>query len=309
LADNPRGVLCDPDEASGWVASFNEYKGKGGSDRQFWLSVWSCASVSVDRKGGRESTCVPHPFVGVVGGMPPAMLGSLTEERGRDDGFLDRCLFVIPDRNAFPAQRWTKAELSVAAERDWEEAVTWLHSMPMVVDSDPLHPCPFYVRFTLEAEGVWAQWFDAHSAESDAPEFSDDLAGAWSKMKAHAARFALILSRLRLACDPTADPQCGPVDTGDVRGALELARYFKAQAERARHEMTGGLGSSDAKAVLGWIQRNRKATLREADVSADLRRFRDDPRALAAALKALAGAVVIRPRDDPHPSRPGPKSL
>jgi hypothetical protein len=24
LADNPRGVLCDPDEASGWVGSFNE---------------------------------------------------------------------------------------------------------------------------------------------------------------------------------------------------------------------------------------------------------------------------------------------
>ena len=59
LADNPRGVLCDPDEASGWVASFNEYKGKGGSDRQFWLSVWGSAPVSVDRKGGRESTYVP----------------------------------------------------------------------------------------------------------------------------------------------------------------------------------------------------------------------------------------------------------
>src|SRR5262249_25639754 len=45
LKENPRGVLCDPDEASGWVASFNEYKGKGGSDRQFWLSIWGCKSV------------------------------------------------------------------------------------------------------------------------------------------------------------------------------------------------------------------------------------------------------------------------
>ena len=67
------------DWPSAWVASFNEYKGKGGSDRQFWLSVWSCAEVSVDRKGGRESTYVPHPFASVVGGLPPAMLGSLAE--------------------------------------------------------------------------------------------------------------------------------------------------------------------------------------------------------------------------------------
>ena len=42
LADNPRGVLVDPDEATSWVASFNEYKAKG-SDRQFWLSIWGAS--------------------------------------------------------------------------------------------------------------------------------------------------------------------------------------------------------------------------------------------------------------------------
>jgi hypothetical protein len=94
LADNPRGVLCDPDEASGWVASFNEYKGKGGADRQFWLSIWSSTSVSVDRKGGRESTHVKTPFVTVLGGLPPDMLNSLSDERGRNDGFMDRILFT-----------------------------------------------------------------------------------------------------------------------------------------------------------------------------------------------------------------------
>jgi hypothetical protein len=305
LKDNPRGVLCDPDEASGWVASFNEYKGKGGSDRQFWLSVWSCAPVSVDRKGGRESTYVPHPFVGVIGGMPPAMLSNLTEERGRDDGFLDRCLFVFPDDSAFPTQRWTKAELSEATERDWAETVTRLHAMPMVVDPDAELPRPFYVRFTPEAERLWAEWFDAHADESEAPDFPDDLAGAWSKMKAYAARFALILSRLWLACDPTADPQTGSVGAPHARGAVSLVTYFKAQAERARHEMTGGVGSTDAKAVLSWIRGNRKTTFREADVSADHRRFRTNPRALAAALRSLVGVGVIRPRAEARPAGPG----
>ena len=196
LADNLCGRACDPDETSGWVAAFNEYKGKGGSDRQFWLSVWGCALVSVDRKGGRNRPMCPTRSLR-WSGQCPAMLGGLSEERGRDDGFLDRCLFAFPDRSAFPSQRWTRAGLSEAAERDWAETITQLHDFPMVVDSKTQTLRPFYVGFTSEAEQVWSTWFDTHADESDAPEFSDDLAGAWSKMKAHAARFALILYRLR----------------------------------------------------------------------------------------------------------------
>ena len=134
LADNPRGVLCDPDEASGWVASFNEYKGKGGSDRQFWLSVWGSAPVSVDRKGGRESTYVPFPFVSVLGGLPPDMLTSLRDERGRNDGFLDRIIFSYPD--SFPPQRWTERELSLEAESDWSEAIGRLYTLAMRSEAD-----------------------------------------------------------------------------------------------------------------------------------------------------------------------------
>jgi hypothetical protein len=307
LDDNPRGVLCDPDEASGWVASFNEYKGKGGSDRQFWLSVRSCNAVSVDRKGGRESKYVPHPFVAVVGGLPPSMLGSLSEERGRDDGFHDRLLFVFPDPSSFPAQRWNRAELTEDTERVWGDAVTRLFDMQMVSDPDTELPRPFYVPFSPEAERVWGEWFDAHAEEVDAPDFPDDLAGAWSKMRAYAARFALILSRLWIACDPTADPRTGPVGPDHVRGALALARYFEAQAERARHEMTGGIGSTDAKDILAWIRRKRKARFREAELAADRRRFRADPRALSAGIKALVAAGAIREEDGESPTRPGPK--
>ena len=64
--------------------------------------------------------------------------------------------------------------------------------------------------------------------------------------------------------------------------------------------MTGGLGSTDAKDVLSWIRRNQKTEFREADVSADLRRFRATPHALTAALKSLVGAGAIRSKPEPH---------
>jgi hypothetical protein len=300
LMDNPRGVLCDPDEATGWVASFNEYKGKGGADRQFWLSIWSSKAVSTDRKGGRESTYVPHPFVSVLAGMPPAMLSSLAEERGRDDGFTDRIIFCFPDEIDFPSQHWSEAELSEGADRTWADAVHRLHATAMVTDAEDELPRPFYVSFTPEGKRAWVAWFNAHADEVAAPDFPEGRAGAWSKMRAHAARFALILSRLQWACRTKAGPKPPAIDEEAVRGAVALVRYFKAHLVRVRHEMTGGVGSADAKAILDWIRRRRQPTFREADIGADLRRFREAPRALTDALKALCHAGAIRPRQETY---------
>jgi hypothetical protein len=190
---------------------------------------------------------------------------------------------------------------------------------------------PNYLALSPAAKAEWVGWFDAHAEEMESPDFPDRHAGAWSKLRAHAARFALILSRLRRACLPPDPPRENPglassdgddwtmtatgsgrrsnsVEPEDIRGAMALAGYFKAHFVRALHELSGGPGGSSARPVLEWLRRRGRARFREADVGADLRRYRDDPRALAEALKALenAGAIrrVVEPRD---PSRAGRK--
>src|SRR5262249_44860432 len=144
-------------------------------------------------------------------------------------------------------------------------------------------------------------------------------AGAWSKLRAHAARFALILSRLRRACGPAARPGADGshpwamtgeegslhVELEDVQGAVALVDYFKDQLRRGGHAMPGGLASRDARDILAWIERRRRASFRLADVSSDLRRFREDPKALAEAIDALESAGAIRPREEPHRRRRG----
>jgi hypothetical protein len=318
LADNPRGVLCDPDEASGWAASFNEYKGKGGSDRQFWLSVWSSAPISVDRKGGRESIYVPFPYVSVLGSLPPDMLTSLRDVRGRNDGFLDRILFSYPD--SFPSQRWTERELSTEAENNWSGAINRLFAQAMRIRDDRL--MPQQASFSPEGKAAWVAWFDCHADEMEDPNFPERQAGAWSKLRAHAARFALILSRLRLACDPCprtagwggifvtdqAESTTPPIIAADVQGAVRLVDYFKSHLSRVTHRLAAGIGNADAKAVVDWLRRTRRDTFREADIGKDLRRFRDHLNDLAAALNALRALGAIRPRAETlDPSKPGPK--
>ncbi len=305
LHDNPRGVLCAPDEATAWIGSWNQYRAKGGTDEQFWLSLYSGDPVSVDRKGGRESVNVRHPFCAVLGSIQPDLLASLRDDRGRDNGFLDRLVFSYPD--VFPPRVWNETEINVATARDWAEAIDRLRAVEMRTVDD--HPRPRLAEFTPEAKARFVQWYNTNGRAMDEP---DARSGALSKGEARCARLALILSRLRLACDPCQALQdadgAPPVAAADVEGAIRLDAYFATHLERALYGMSRGAGDSDALALLDWLKRHRLTEFREADVTADLRRFRGDPAGLGDALTGLTRLGAIRPKPETvQPGKRGPK--
>ncbi len=295
LASNPRGLLCDPDEATAWVASMNQYKAKG-SDRQFWLSLFSGVGVSVDRKGGGESLYAPFPFVTVIGGIPPEMLGNLHEDRGRDDGFFDRLLFVAPPPDAWPSNHWTEDELAESVEAEWTNTIHRLRDTKMAYDNNSDLERPFYVQFSPRGRAAWEEWYNRHGAELDDVDLPPHQAGAYSKLFTYGARLALVLSRLRGVCDPTTSPYTpGPVEACDVMGAARLVDYFKATAARVACQAAGGMLNRDAAVILAWIRRHRWEVFRTAELTAHRRRYREDPRALEAGLSALEAANAIRP--------------
>jgi Protein of unknown function (DUF3987) len=300
LRDNPRGVLANPDEATAWVASFNEYKAKG-SDRQFWLDVWGSGPISVDREGGRRSLWVACPLVTVMGGLPPDMLGALDEEHKRNDGFRDRILFCFPDR--FPKQRWTEEEMDQGDETTWSSVVGRLHAQEMCRDpSGEIRP--HFIGFDQQAKAAWIAWFDGHCEEMESDDLPAGYVGVWSKMRSYCLRFALILSRLRLATDPEcSDLVEAPVRLRDLEGAIALVDYFKSHFERVNHRMTGGTGSREGRVVLAWIARKGVTEFRVHDVRQDLKRRFPDNESIAPALDLLTKAGAIRPKvepEDPH---------
>jgi hypothetical protein len=316
LEDNPAGVLCDPDEATSWVASFNEYKTKG-SDRQFWLSIWSCTEISVDRKSKREAINVKTPFASVLGSIQPAMLGLLGDEQGRNDGFLDRIIFSYPCD--FPPQYWTETRLSEQSQQDWQQAIERLSNTPMLEGEVKRSHS---VEFSPEAKNLWVNWFNELADETESPAFAERQAGAWSKLRAHVARFALILSRLRCAtelCSVKEDDEVLggwaseyapvlPIEAVDVDGAIKLAKYFKSHILRVNHQMTGGLASPDARQVVNWIKRKNAKFFRSADIATDLRRFYEEPKKLDDALDYLVERNVIRAKIEfAPPSKKGRK--
>lgn len=292
LAENPRGLLMAADELTAWIGGMNQYK-SGGNDRQFYLKVWSGASITRDRKSQEDGVpiVVAHPFLSIVGAITPEMLGILNGD-GSDDGFLDRILFSFPD----PVRvRFSREPISAGPLADWADALERLFQRPMTADAIGGHR-PFYVRFTEQALREYGAWFDRHCDETLEADFASYLRGPWAKMRGYCARFALVLDGLAWAYDPVG-PELPPhVGVNAVRRAIAVIDYFKAHARRCQHAIRGEAGDApDARAVLEWA-RNRESPRFTAKEARDCfrRRFAARPTGLADSLSWLEQRRAVR---------------
>src|SRR5258705_11347711 len=90
--------MCN-DEPATLVLGLNQYKGGSGNDAPNLMKIWAGASVVIDRvlNDLGEPIRIPHPCLSITGNLPPANLADMVNRRG-DVGFLDRWLYVYPDR-------------------------------------------------------------------------------------------------------------------------------------------------------------------------------------------------------------------
>lgn len=227
LRDNTRGVLVSKDELSSWIRGMDQYKQGKGSDRQFWLSVWSSKAVSVDRKTQQQPIILDKPFVCLYGSIQPGILSELGGNR--DDGLLDRFLFAYPE--PVPS-RWSDAEITPEAQKAVTDLYNSLRALQLDVDVNDT-PVPKALYFDADAKSLFIQHFNAHNAEMDTIGFPDRLRGPWKKLEAYLARLTLILSLLRSQSENKPER----VEMVDVDGANVLLDYFKAQTRKVYGEL------------------------------------------------------------------------
>jgi hypothetical protein len=311
MEENPRGLLMVLDEAASLATSMNQYKGGKGSDRQFFLSTWSGQAHVVDRKGHQDEgpVRVPHPFLGIVGGMVPDMIGELCDGKGRHDGFVDRFLFTYPD--PVPKTGWRDEGIPAETADAWAEILSRLLARPM--DERDTQPVPHVVTFSERARLAWKDLIDAHHAEQRTPDFPDSLQGPWAKLDQYAGRLVLTLHLLHLAADPSGNLARLP-DVPDwvVRAVERLLQYLKSHTRRVHAAMKararGEEGDDDVQCVLKWILRHRQESFTVRDLTRDLSKtFRSRAQALEHALSWLVKHNCIRPRpaSDREGGRPG----
>jgi len=245
LERNPKGILFLRDELSAWVRAMNQYRGGRGSDREYWLSFWSGAQVVVNRKSQPAPIVVGNPFICVTGCIPPAVLGELTDLRGREDGFVHRILFGFPD--SLPIA-WTDASVSSRVLKAYEGVFSKLWRLNNAV-----------LRLTPDGKAAFVSWAEQHYAELNG--IDDRLRGAWAKLDGYCARLSLILHESRRAAGET---KSAPVDKKSVEGAIELIAYFKSHARRIYRRLATEHGDKRIAGAVEWIrQRGGEVSARD----------------------------------------------
>jgi hypothetical protein len=251
LQDNPRGLVMIRDELVAWVAGLNQYKAKGaGADRQFYLSAWAGEPVSVHRKNQQAGPVfVAHPFLSVVGGLPPDLLPRLRGDKDVADGFFDRILFSYPDPHPSVGETWDSVPDD--AVELWADVLCHLGALsPEALPEGGVRP--HYVRLTESGERAWERFTRGLAADLNDECLPDCLRGPWAKFRGYCARLALVLHLLRQVMGNVSGED---VDGGDVDRAAELVTYFQGHARKVYAAMAADRATGDARRIIRWLRR------------------------------------------------------
>ncbi len=231
LVDNKNRFLIGRDELSGWLASFNQYKAKGGSDLANWLELHSLGTLCVDRKTGEVRTIFVHGVgVSLCGGIQPGVLRAALSPQHFNAGIPARLLFAYPPRKP---KEWTEDDIDEAVEANYHRLVKGLADLEPHTDEDG-EPYPVTLGMTPEAKAEWVRFY-SRFADKQA-ETEGELAAAFSKLEGYAARLALVHHLCRSV--EFGSDGLEAVGIESIRAGIALAEWFTYEAERV-YQMLG----------------------------------------------------------------------
>jgi DNA polymerase-1 len=256
LQDNPRGVLVARDELAGWLASFTRYKGKaGGSDLPHWLEMFRAGTIVVDRKtGDRRHYFVERAAASITGGIQPAVLVRALTVDFLDSGGGARLIMAMPPK--LPKQ-WSEAEIEPAVEEAYHTTLDKLLALDFAEKGG--ERVPHVLKLSPEAKTAWVQFYNGWAKEQAVVE--GELAAAYSKLEAYAARFTLLY---HVVCSVArGDDDLAPAEKQSVEAGVILCRWFANEVRRIYSTLNESEEARDARRLVEFIRsRGGRITIR-----------------------------------------------
>lgn len=296
MAENPRGVMIQRDEAQGFLRSLDK-PGREDS-RAFYIECWTGNSrFTVDRIG-RGTLDIPACCASILATIQPGPLASYLSDAvngGKsDDGLMPRFqLAVWPDISPewHNVDRWPDSQARQQAF-DLIESLDNLDPFSINADQDDHNAIPF-LRFDSESQVAFNDWLGDLERSLRSGELPAAFEAVLAKYRSLVPSLALLIH--------LADGGRGPVPVSALDRAVGWARYLFMHARR----IYGMVPTSESKRetkLCDWIQ-GRGGTVTVRDLAHGLRRFRgntdDAESALNALVKAKKGQWV--------PVPPGPQ--
>ena len=104
LSKNPKGLLLQRNELSGWLESFTKYT--SGTNQDEWLDFYNAVGSTIDRKTkndeGKNTICLKKPLVSITGTSQPIVLEKLLGVQSWSSGLAPRLIIAAPPRKLVP---------------------------------------------------------------------------------------------------------------------------------------------------------------------------------------------------------------
>jgi hypothetical protein len=229
-SDNAVGVFKD--ELAGWLKDMNKYR--AGSDLEFWLSVWSGKSVSMNRKTARSSF-VDQPFIPVLGGIQPTIFNNLSTEENKENGFMDRMLLSFPKAKV---EEYNDAELDYETIKWYKEHIRKFFDVmkSLIQRNDDGEIVSIKTRFSDEAKKEWVRIFNKISSHQNNDDENEYLKSMYPKQKSYIPRFALLVHVFKSNFEDGVNVL--EIDKDSVLKAEKISKYFVTNAKKIKLEST-----------------------------------------------------------------------
>jgi hypothetical protein len=241
---NPRGLLLQRDELSGWIGGMDRYSNSKGAERALWIEAYGGRSYTIDRVKHPEPIRIERLSVGMLGAIQPDRLASLFF-KGDDDGLAARFLYGWP-KGVVP-----KRPERVADQQAATAALDRLLRLSLASHGDA--EGPLIVPLSDDAAARLEAWMRQQA------EMEKGLAGiglSWmGKTRGMILRLSLILSYLFWAGpDGRSDPEPARVEACFVDAAVKLVEsYAWPMAKRCFGAAALAQHERDAVTLARWL--------------------------------------------------------
>jgi hypothetical protein len=306
LEENPHGLTMVRDELHAWLSNFEKPKSRRGMPAYDWLASFNGSPLVVEQRSKRRPAhFVPHASLSLTGGIQPEVFRQSLQQMG-NNGIGARLLIAHPPHRD---RKWVKAVDTSELRNSMADLLERLHRLDAPADAgggnigvaegaadaaadracrvaeldgvgvdleaaDGMRSVaaatrgPRALPLSAEAEAEWVWFFERHARELK--ELTGDLAAAWTKLEAYAARLALVVHVVRGACGE-ADPNV--IDAESLRAGVQLAEWFGNEVLRFYALFANSEDAAARLRLIALIQRRQgEITVRQL-VQSD-RRFR-----------------------------------
>ena len=225
LDDNKRGIVVYVDEIMGMFNAVNQYS-KGQLIEQL-LTAFSGKPLDVSRCSLPIPIHIEHPFINIVGTMQTTRVHELVDKGYKDNGLLDRIIFVYPSSQEIADWQLDEDSTSSLFEEYtslWGGIIDRIAEISFYADESNDSALQNVLNFSTEASAYFTDW--RNTLIRSINEIKDDglIDSRVMKLPMITARLALVFQILRWACG---EVHKDFVDIDSTTAAIKLSTYFE----------------------------------------------------------------------------------